>query len=43
MAKYMKERSVFIDVFDADSRFQFATAKIKLSDLLRQGQQKKMC
>ena len=36
LASYMKECMLNIDVFDADSQFLYATAKIPLFELLRQ-------
>ena len=36
LAYYMFDRFLSVDVFDADTRFHYATAKIPLFDLLRQ-------
>ena len=36
LANYLKDRFLTIEIFDADSRFHFATAKIPLFELLRQ-------
>ena len=35
LAEYMKDRLLSIDVYDADTRFMFATTKIPLHELLR--------
>ena len=35
LAEYMKDRLLSIDVYDADTRFLFATTKIPLHELLR--------
>ena len=36
-AKYLKERFLTIDIFDAKTRFYFGSCKIPLFELLRQG------
>ena len=36
LAKYMKEKLLTIEIYDADTRFHFATAKLPLYELLRQ-------
>ena len=36
LANYLKDRFLTIEIFDADSRFHFATAKVPLFELLRQ-------
>lgn len=36
LAKYLHERFLTIDIFDADSRFLYATCKVPLFELLRQ-------
>ena len=37
LAQYLKERFLTIDVYDANSRFLWATTKIPLFELMRQG------
>jgi len=36
LVEYMRERYLTVDIYDADSKFIFATAKIPMFDLLRQ-------
>ena len=36
LARYMRDQLLTIDIYDADSRFLFATAKLPLFELLRQ-------
>lgn len=36
LAHYMKEQFLTIDIYDADSKFLFATAKLPMFELLRQ-------
>ena len=36
LARYMRDQILTIDIYDADSRFLFATAKLPLFELLRQ-------
>ena len=36
LARYMKEQLLTIEIYDADTRFHFATAKLPLYELLRQ-------
>jgi hypothetical protein len=37
LAKYLKERYMTVDIFDAQSRFYFGSCKIPLFELCRQG------
>lgn len=36
LAEYMKDQFLTIDIYDADSRFIFATAKLPMYELMRQ-------
>ena len=36
LAHYLKEQYLTIDIYDADSKFLFATAKLPMYELLRQ-------
>ena len=36
LARYMKDQYLTIDIYDADSKFIFATAKLPMFELLRQ-------
>jgi hypothetical protein len=36
LANYLKDKFLSIDVYDADTRFQFASCKLPLFELLRQ-------
>lgn len=36
LARYMKDQFLTIDIYDADSKFIFATAKVPMFELLRQ-------
>ena len=36
LARYMKEHYLTIDIFDADTKFLYAVAKLPLFELLRQ-------
>jgi hypothetical protein len=36
LVQFMRDRLVTIELFDADSRFHFATCKLPLYELLRQ-------
>ena len=36
LARYMKEQFLTIDIYDADSKFLFATAKVPMFELLRE-------
>ena len=35
LAEYMKDQFLTIDIYDADSRFIFATAKLPMYELMR--------
>ena len=35
LARYMNEQFLTIDIYDADSKFLFATAKVPMFELLR--------
>jgi len=35
LAEYMKDQFLTVDIYDADSRFIFATAKIPMFELMR--------
>ena len=37
LAQYLKERFLTIDVYDSNSRFLWATTKIPMYELMRQG------
>ena len=37
-SKYLKDRILSIDIFDADSIMHFGTAKMQLSKVMRQGE-----
>ena len=36
LARYLKDQYLTIDIYDADSKFIFATAKLPMFELMRQ-------